>query len=421
MKPKFLLYVLIALAIIAIAAFIIYRAVYQGSGGGTGELPGLSGLLGQTGALPAAQNQQFPSSSVLNSGATSTAMFNASGANSTSSSSKFGIISNDPALDYFVTPGNAVELIKSDGSIETISNNTPTVLSNATVLNIINAAFSYDGKKVFITYKAATTTQTSVFDVNSRTWIHLPGGMQSPVWSPINYQIAYLVDSGSGSEALRTIDTAATSSKPIDVITIAMEDMRLQWPSKDTIIISDRPSAFTATSIWSLNIPSLKLSSVAYESLGSESLWGSSDSALIFSAGPQNAGGHLLFRNIAGDQKLLSFKTLSSKCAFSPSLTSSTTPSTTTSTIGSSSVVIYCAAPDDQNTFSVARLPDEYEQKIYFTDDDFYRVDVGANTLNQIFSYSLAGLNLDATKMKVFNNILFFINRYDQKVYALAL
>jgi hypothetical protein len=192
-----------------------------------------------------------------------------------------------------------------------------------------------------------------------------------------------------------------------------MEDVTVQWPSKNNMIISDRPSAYTTGSIWLFNVSSKTLSPVVYENLGMESLWNASGSALLFSAGSNNAGGELTFKNASGTEKTLSFATLPSKCVFGPSTAASGT--------ANPSVLIYCAVPRDQNTFSIARLPDEYDQNVYFTDDDFYRMDAGTGSLNQIFSFGTAGLSIDATRVKAFNNILFFINRYDQKIYALAL
>jgi hypothetical protein len=402
MKSKTLLYILIALAIVAIAAFIIYQFVYRGNGNV------LSGLLGQTGSLPSSTVQNFQQTST-------TAAFGANG-KSTSSSSKFGVVSNDPALDYFVDSANIVTLVKTDGTIESIANNKTSVLSTSTLTNIISVVFSYDGKKILISTRTGTTTQTYLFSLGAQALTRLPDGMQSPVWSPINYQIAYLAPTNSGSEKLMTIDAGTANIKPVTVTSLAMEDMLLQWPSKNTIVISDRPSAFTTGSIWLFNIPSQTLSVVSYEALGVESLWNTSGSALVFSAKSSNAGGQLALRDTTGGQKTFSFVTLPSKCTFGPS---AATPSTT-STVNPSSM-IYCAAPVDQDTFSIVRLPDEYDQKIYFSDDAFYSIDSTTGSLNEIFSFSEADRDLDATHMKVFNNILFFINCYDQKVYALAL
>jgi uncharacterized protein YxeA len=399
MKPKILLYILIAIAIIAVGAFIIYQLVYRGN---NNAIP-----TGQTGSLPSAANQQFPSN-----GQTSTvSTFNTSGINS--SSSKFGIISNDPALDYFVDAANTVTLIKPDGTIESIANNKTSVISGSAISNIISTAFSYDGKKALVTSRVGTTTQSSIFNLASQIWTRLPDGMQNPVWSPTDYQVAYFVPSNSGSETLTTINIGATTTKPVSIISLAMEDMMLQWPNKNTLVISDRPSAYTTGSIWLFSVSSKALFSAAYEDLGVESLWGASGSALIFSAEPNNAGGQLAFRNATGTQKVLSFATLPSKCTFGPSITTSSTTNP--------SGLIYCAVPSDQTTFSVARLPDEYDQGVYFTNDDLYSINTGTGSLAKIFSSSAINQNLDATHMEVFNNVLFFINRYDQKIYALSL
>ena len=369
MKPKFLLYVLIALAIVAIAAFVIYQLAYRNNGGVTTQP-------GQTGSLPVAQNQQFPSN---NTGAAPATTFNASGASNASSSSKFGVVSNDPALDYFVTPANIVEIIKPDGTMEVVSNNASTVVSTTTFSNIISAAFSYDGEKGLVTTRNGTSTQTSVFDFVKNSWTNVPGGAESPAWSPVDHRVAYLAPSSSGSETLAMVDMGATSSKPIALATLAMENSTLQWSGKNTIIISDRPSAFVAGSIWSFDIPSKTLSSVVYESLGAESTWDASGLALLFSAKSDSAGGVLTFLSATGAQNKLSLATLPSKCVFGK-------PASATGTVN----LFYCAVPDDQNVFSLARLPDEYDQKIYFTDDDFYSIDPAAGTYNEIFSFSSA-------------------------------
>ena len=236
--------------------------------------------------------------------------------------------------------------------------------------------------------------------------------MQSPVWSPVNYQIAYLAPSNSGTESIVTINGGVANPKPLSLATLTMENMILQWPNKNDMIISDRPSSYTTGSIWLFNIPSKILSLAAYENLGVESLWNASGSALIFSAGSNNAGGQLVFQNVAGAQRTALFYNAPLKMRFWDSRCC----------IRNSKPVrpIYCAVPSDQNTLSSVRLPDEYDQKIYFSDDDFYSINTNTGSLSRIFSSSVTNQNIDAMDMKVLNGILFFINRYDQKIYALA-
>lgn len=403
MKSKIFLYILIAIAIVAILAFVIYQLVYRGNNNTTVGT-------GQVGSLPNVANQQFPSENQTSTVGT----FNTSVAGgATASSSQFGVISNDQALDYFIDAANTAILVKPDGTIESIANGKTSDLSTTTISNIISVAFSYDGKKILVTMRNGTITLSSVLDLTTKSWLSLPNGIQSPVWSPTNYQIAYLAPSNSGTETLMTIDAGIINAKPTLITMLDMEDMGLQWPNKNTIIISDRPSAYTTGSIWLFNISSGTLSSIIYENLGVESLWSASDSALIFSAKSTNAGGQLVFQNATGAQKILSFMTLPSKCAFGTPVAASDT--------ANPSAPIYCAVPSDQSTFSIARLPDEYDQKVYFTNDDFYRIDADTGLLDKIFSASTINQTIDATHIKIFNNILFFINRYDQKIYALAL
>ena len=371
MKSKIFLYILIAIAIVAILAFVIYQLVYRGNNNTTVGT-------GQVGSLPNVANQQFPSENQTSTVGT----FNTSVAGgATASSSQFGVISNDQALDYFIDAANTAILVKPDGTIESIANGKTSDLSTTTISNIISVAFSYDGKKILVTMRNGTITLSSVLDLTTKSWLSLPNGIQSPVWSPTNYQIAYLAPSNSGTETLMTIDAGIINAKLTLITMLDMEDMGLQWPNKNTIIISDRPSAYTTGSIWLFNIPSRNIVFDHHtKTLESESLWNASDSALIFSAKSTNAGGQLVFQDATGAQKILSFMTLPSKCAFG-------TPAAASDT-ANPSAPIYCAVPSDQNTFSVARLPDEYDQYMYFTNDDFYSIDTDTGLLNKIFSSS---------------------------------
>jgi hypothetical protein len=264
--------------------------------------------------------------------------------------------------------------------------------------------------------------------------------MQDPTWSPNDYRIAYLSASGAGTETLSTATITGTSVKTATIQAFAMEDSSLQWPTKNILIISDRPSAFTVGSALSFDISAKTITPLVVEYPGLTSVW--SDAApitgLVFSGNTGYQGGTLSLMGGMGGQKTLSFMTLPSKCTFNNDVATSTqtvaAPSSaktrSSSTTNSSTTLItlvtstttldlYCAVPRDQDTMGVARLPDEYDQKMFFTADDFYKITVVSGTLSTVFSDT--NQTLDATSMKVANNILFFINRYDQKLYAIKL
>ncbi|MDE2018923.1 MAG: hypothetical protein KGJ13_01100 [Patescibacteria group bacterium] len=388
MKLRTLIIIIILVLIVASIGFYF---LLHGNGA-----PNSTGT-GQTGSLPSVGNQQ-----IQNQGANN----NAQGVNN-ASSSQFGLISNEPILDYFTDSQNRITVIEPDGIIKTIANNQPTIISTTTFTNIAAASFSYDGKKILINVSGGTTWQTNIFDLAKLTWTKLPAGIQSPAWAPRSYQIAYLRSNpAAGTESVETLNAGVKSPSPVLLTTIPAEDLTLQWVNRSMLALADRPSAYTEGSIWIFDIQNQKLTPLAYESLGTESIWNTATGTmgLIFTGTSQNAGGNLtLLAN--GSQDNLTFGTLPSKCAFDAAAGSST--------------LLFCAVPRDQQTFQLARLPDEYDQKVYFTADDFYKINTTDGALSIIFSNP--NQTLDATNVKIFNNTLFFVNRYDQKLYAISL
>jgi hypothetical protein len=385
---------------------------------------------GQTGSLPSVGTQQVATTTTQSGTGTSST----TPAFSASSSTSFGIVSNDPALDYFVDSQNNTTIVEPNGVIETISNGQATALSSSPIANIVGASFSYDGKKILVSFGSANQPQTSIFDITTKSWTPLAGTLLGPAWSPASYQIAYLTaNTGNGTESILMQNAASTSTRPTTLATVAMNDMTLQWVNKGTLLLADKPSVYTVGSAWFFNTTNKTLTPEVLEYPGMESLWSATTSTvgIVFLGNSGNQGGHVNFVNASGNAQTLTFVTLPSKCAFHTDISTST-PQTASSSASSTTKVasstaitttsllnLYCAIPRDQQTLSIARLPDEYNQEILFTADDFYKMNTANGALTSVFSDP--NQTLDATDLKVFNNTLFFVNRYDEKVYAIAL
>lgn len=80
---------------------------------------------------------------------------------------------------------------------------------------------------------------------------------------------------------------------------------------------------------------------------------------------------------------------------------------------------LYCAIPRDAEKLSRSFLPDDYYKMTLLTADDFYRIDLINGNAAPILADP--GQTIDASNLKIFNNKLFFVNRYDQKLYAITL
>lgn len=359
------------------------------------------------------------------------------------------------ALAYFVDAKNGVTFVQPDGQILKTGANGNESLSAGVIKNISGASFSFDGKKVLVVMRGSAGDQASVFDTERKTWQPLPQNASGPVWSPNNYQIAYFSGVSNGS-VLSSIDEVSATPKPKVLLPFYQEDMTLNWLSPNQILIADKTSALWSSSLWSFDLVKKIISPIIQDQPGLETVWSSSSApfGLMFSANQNQEGGQLRLIDRTGRSlKQLSFITLPSKCVFyDKPISAPTQPfnaatstsfdlaqdkslrtsqsgsasSTTTSTKGVASAItpktqlmLICAVPRDQQRLNIVPLPDAYQEKALYTSDDFFEINVSDGNVKTVFSDSTK--NLDASDLKIFNQNLFFINRFDKKVYSVPL
>lgn len=150
---------------------------------------------------------------------------------------------------------------------------------------------------------------------------------------------------------------------------------------------------------------------------------GANPIGLSFVSGQSNRGGYIQLIDTLGDTlQNLTFLTLPSKCAFAMASSSvpvaSSSPAVASST-SSSFIALYCGVPRDQSGLGYYFLPDDYEQGTIFTSDDLYQVNTATGHIDTIWGDSSE--NFDITDVDVSSGMLFFVNRYDQRLYAVTL
>ncbi len=404
MRSKIIIYAVIAIAVIA-AVFLAWHFLFSGSA----TVPPSSSA-GQTGSLPSAGTQTG------SGGANQGAGPSGAGAVATgvpSGSSSFGVISNEPVLAYYVDTENNVAIVEPDGKIAAIANGQPNFLSSTEIQGVLAASFSYDGKKVLVNFGNPSDPQTSVFDVTTKAGTPLPAGLVSPVWSRTDYRVAYLTNAADGTATLWTLDISRTSNKPAALMSMHAADLSVAWPTKNAILLSGKPSAYAASSAWLFDLTSKTLIQAVPDSFGMESVWSATTSTVGLVLSSENYGrngGLSLVDPGATATQPLTLATLPSKCAFNYEYE---TPSSTAAPY----LALYCAVPADAS-FATAILPDAYIQKAIFTSDNFYGINTGSGATTNTFS---PRVSVAAERLRVINHILFFVNRYDLKLYAISL
>jgi hypothetical protein len=396
---------------IIIAAIVVLLVImgvglyflFSGSGGTQ-----TVGTTNPTGTLPGngGQNTSLPTSTAA-TGLTKT----------------FGIISSSPVLDYFVNATNTVTAIEPGGQIIQIANGNVNTISAIPMQNILSASFSHDGAKALVSFGDPNNPQTSVFTLATKTWVPLAAGLQSPTWSPSDYRITYFTTQAqAGTESLATLDTSKAKPTPTGLTTLHTQDLAIAWPTKTQIILYTKPSDYVGGDAWVYDLQKTALEPIAIETPGLSLLWsgagfsGAGPMALLFSSGASSLGGSLSLADISGNIiQRLKLSTLPSKCLFTLATSTTVTPPTITT----STPYLYCGVPRDQDTFAISHLPDDYNQMALFTADDVYRINLRSGAIDTVFNDQKQ--NLDLSDVKFFNGMLFFVNRYDQKLYAIGL
>jgi len=421
---KVLRYLIIAVVIIGIIWTIVYFLTRTGNqpenqiGQTTGSLPSTNG-----GAFNQNASGSLPAGNPTNNLGTSN-----NGVSSVTTQN-LTIASNEPALNYFADSHGGVTIIQPDGKIAAIANNNADIISSLEIKNIVSADFSYDGSKILVNFGDPNNLQTSVFDVKTKSWTAFPVGMGSPRWSPTDYRIAYLSKNSDGTETLTTIDASKTKNNIVPIITLHIQDFSLIWLSKNKMIFYDNPSIYTYGSVWSFDVQKKSLVPVISEQRGMETVWSNTTTTMgvVFIGDTSQYGGRLqLVDGLGNVLEQFKFLTLPPKCLFNPftvletsSTTRTATTTTASSTASSSYLALYCAVPRNQDALSSSKLPDDYEQMALFTSDNIYRINTSNGNVDTLFNNQ--SQNIDAFHMKVFNGSLFFINRYDQKLYSVKL
>jgi hypothetical protein len=416
---------IVVVAVIAIVAIFIIKNNSAGTAtGGTGTLPGSSGSLPssgtQTGSSGGTGTGTTPGGTTGGTTPSSTASTGAPQATLKS----FGVLSSDPILDYFVDAQNNITGIEPNGSVVSIANGQSTTIGSSTINGIISASFSADGKKILVSFGNPTDPQGTIFDLATQKWTVLPQGLQSPRWSTVsgNYQIAYLAP-GDGTEALSIINAANLKSGVATVFTFHANDLTLQWLSQNQFTLSEKPTMSAGGSIWLYNSKTATIGSLIYETAGAEGLWSSDPKqpyGIVFSDGASGQNPNLQLESLTGNiVQQFNFVSLPSMCLLNTQGSSTSIAATSNLLAASSSyLALYCGVPRSSSAFLSAHLPDDYNSMAVFASDDIYEINTVTGRSEVLWADQTQ--NMDVSDMKLFNGMLFFVNRYDQKLYGLS-
>ncbi len=321
-------------------------------------------------------------------------------ANEQVNKNKLKVLSDYPVLGYSTvgatsSPDPIIFYVNNLGQVlKLIENQEDEIISQDTIENVNWVKSGAEGKVFLVKFGGAKNPQFKIFDVEKKIWQQIDDAVAAD-FSPTNPKIAYLKNNGD----LIIKDLFGSKPKTTKVISINQKDFEINWTTDNQILLASKPSYLVLGEIWRIDIKN-KTINLLDSGNGLIINW-SKDGKLGISFSSLNNGKQLGIKLIddKGIAKAdLDFFTLPDKCFISQPK-------------------IYCGVPQTNNVIRAPILPDDYLKKAVYFSDFIYQIDTNENSFEPV----LTGTDqpLDINSPRIFGDQLFFINRYDNRLYGL--
>lgn len=317
-----------------------------------------------------------------------------------SDASAFRAVSDQEAVGYFVdtransSSSGAVFYVTEDGAIFKVSSGEDERIAEG-LPSPVRAVSSVNGRSVLVESGAPHALQFTVFYPDDRRMQALPASVSAAL-SPDGLRVAYWGTNGDIS--LR--DLFGSRPKTIKLTTFLHYDMSLIWPRTNTLAFLTHPSARVAGELWEFDVIAKTLRFID-SGEGLMNAWSSDGTTqLRFVARSGEKGFTTQFLDPKGVSRATILATFPSKCA-------------------TSADHIYCAVAGGYTPPRSSFTLDDYLQRSVYARDSLYVFQPSLESSRALLAPP--DVPLDAILLRIAQNTLFFINRYDGRVYALTL
>ena len=301
--------------------------------------------------------------------------------------------SGDTHLWYVVASSNV--LLKKD----VLSGSVETVMTFAYTPNQIR--FSPDFSKALVQERSLVGEKWHMVNLQTKTDTPLKEGLKSPVWTNTGDRIVYEYDVAKDFTINLALPDGSDWKKLTNVASSAVAISTI--PKTSLIAVWNIPSAFSETKLQTLSLAGGDPQLVFIGRFGADYLFSPDGTKMLVSSVDQKGGGKLLLgtANMSGGE----YRTLDA-----PTLTNKTV-------WGQDSKTVYFTLPGGFPDGVV--LPDDYKQKPVYSTDAFWKVDTTTGKKDRIVDLADLKQGFDATRLFLDSQerYLFFINRYDGKLY----
>lgn len=308
-------------------------------------------------------------------------------------------LSENPVLNYWLNPGeNKIYYAKPDGKIFSINgNNEEKIVLDQEIPDLHSVKASFDGSFAIASFGLTQQPTFAVFDVKTDSWQALEGVIAA-AWAPADNKLATLKAVSGQTNALQILDLA--TGKTNEVLKFASQGLELDWVLADEIYLTEKPSSLFPSSIRSVSLKTKTVRSVIKEERGLMISWFPGGSRGLKFVSAQTGGSLSWIDNKNQLLRSLPFTTIiPTKCA-----------------LGSLEVI--CAVTGSLPLRTA--LPDDYLKRKFYGVDIFRSWDPETGASGIIYHDSMRTA-LDADLLTKNGSSIYFVNRYDDRLYAMTL
>ncbi|PIR88976.1 MAG: hypothetical protein COU07_03750 [Candidatus Harrisonbacteria bacterium CG10_big_fil_rev_8_21_14_0_10_40_38] len=293
--------------------------------------------------------------------------------------------SEEDLLDYVVSDTEVLKLLTNGNITKIDQDNNEEILSGSEIEDIFYSEFSPEKKYLLIGYGEAQKT-FSIFNLQQKEWIQLPQKTSGVAWNPSGEKIAYI----TSDLQLKVFTIKTKNSKTLSILPIAESD--IFWPNENEIYFSDKPSGFHSGFIISYNLNTGKFKTIN-EKIGLTTHWLNNEQR-IDSYYSQDG---LKKSSLTSNQNIIEFPIgapIPFKCT-------------------SNKKIIFCGITRTTNNIL---LPDDYIKNNLEENIVSWNIET-----DEIKTITTNQQSISIQNPSIYKEKLFFINRYDNKLYSIKI
>lgn len=311
------------------------------------------------------------------------------------SSSRLRALTETPVFSYWINPANdAVHYITETGEVYRLTlGGEPQPVTTQPIQGLMEVIPSPDRLRALVSFGSREEPLFAVFDAAASRWQPLPEGTRAAAFGPTGENLALLVEQ---RRATSLFEFSLGDLKAREIAPLNVRDVTLSWPQEDTLYFADRPSASYPGSLWSFHIKNRTMERLIRDARGLMVRWANNGTTgLSLYVNEQTIP---FFEFIDGSGRVViraPFATLPQKCALEEA--------------------IICAVPQKP----LQNLPDSYLKREAYSEDALFAWNPITGKLQELFGQD-EGI-IDAEMLQVANGKLYFLNRYDRRIYEFEL